>query len=89
MGTEYLVVPEASTGGEDFALYMEQAPGFFFWLGVGNEDQGMDKFWHNPRFNGDDRALLIGAVAMANMAIEALRETGAQWSQSAESMSGQ
>ncbi len=74
LGEDFVVLPEPSTGGEDFALYMEQIPGFFFWLGVGNEAEGMNHFWHSPRFNGDDRSLLIGSAAMANMALHYLNE---------------
>lgn len=74
LGEDFIVVPEPSTGGEDFALFMEKVPGLFFWLGVGNPSAGMDHFWHSPHFNGDDRALLIGSVAMSNMAIHAIQE---------------
>ena len=74
MGEDFVVLPEPSTGGEDFALYMEKVPGFFFWLGVGNQADGINHFWHSPLFNGDDRALLVGSVAMSNMAIQAINE---------------
>ena len=59
------VDPTPSTGGEDFALFMEKVPGFLFWLGVGNEERGWVHPWHSPQFRADERALPIGAACYA------------------------
>lgn len=74
LGEEYVFDPIPSTGGEDFALFMEKVPGFFFWLGVRNEEKGITNFWHSPQFDADDRSILVGSTAMANMAIRAINE---------------
>lgn len=74
LGVDYLYDPLPSTGGEDFSLFMEKVPGFFFWLGVRNEDKGITHFWHSPHFDAEDRALLVGSTALANMAIRAISE---------------
>lgn len=64
--------PRPSMGGEDFALYMEKAPGFFYWLGTGNKEKGYTHKWHNPRYNTDEKALPIGSGVLALSAIKAL-----------------
>ena len=68
------VEPLPTMGGEDFALYMEKAPGFFYWLGVGNKEKGYVHEWHNPRYNCDERSLPIGAGIMALSAMRALAQ---------------
>lgn len=65
VGREGIVDPTPTMGGEDFSIFMEKVPGFFFWLGVGNKD--MNYVWHNPRFNGDERAIVIASTVMSNM----------------------
>lgn len=72
MGKERVVDPVPSMGGEDFALFMERVPGFYFWLGVGNKEKGITNVWHNDRFDGDDTAIFPGAFAMAQMVIHSL-----------------
>jgi amidohydrolase len=66
------VLPRPTMGGEDFALYMEKAPGFFYWLGTGNKEKGYTHKWHNPRYNTDEKALPIGSGVLALSAIRAL-----------------
>ena len=47
-------------GGEDFAYYLERVPGTFFFVGGGNEELGMNFPLHHPRFNVDERSMLVG-----------------------------
>ena len=66
------LVPTPSTGGEDFALYMEKAPGCFIWLGIGNPEIGAVHPWHSPLFVADDGYLWLGAGSLAQAAVNAL-----------------
>jgi len=68
------VIPIPSTGGEDFALYMEKAPGCFLFLGVGNPEIGAIHPWHSPLFVADDSYLWLGAGALAQAAVGAMAE---------------
>jgi len=72
VGREGIVDPVPTMGGEDFSIFMEKIPGFFFWLGVGNEEKGMNYVWHNPRFNGDERAIIVAATVMSNMVLHGI-----------------
>lgn len=73
IGEENIVVPTPSMGGEDFSIFTEEVPGFFFWLGVGNEEKGMVHQWHSPRFDGDERSLIIGSAVLANLGLYGLK----------------
>jgi amidohydrolase len=48
-------------GGEDFAYYLERLPGTFFFVGGGNESEGMTWPHHHPRFDVDERSMLVAA----------------------------
>lgn len=73
LGEENIVDPIPSMGGEDFAIFMEKTPGFFFWLGVGNKEKGITHVWHNPKFDGDDRAIINASAAMSNMVLKGMK----------------
>lgn len=72
VGEEGIVDPIPSMGGEDFSIYEEKIPGFFFWLGVGNNEKGMNNVWHSPRFDGDDRAIINASAVMSNMVLKGI-----------------
>ena len=76
VGAAGLVVPVPSMGGEDFALFQEQVPGVFLWLGVGNPAQGIVHQWHHPCFDIDEAALPYGAAALAQLAWDYLTGNG-------------
>ncbi len=64
------VVEAVSTmGGEDFALYQEQVPGCFIWMGTGGTEQ-----WHHPRFTLSEDAIAISAALFAEAAVLALKQ---------------
>lgn len=71
LGESALVGTEQSSGGEDFAWYLEHVPGAFARLGVwsGNGDQ-LDL--HRPTFDLDERALPVGVRVMVHTALAAL-----------------
>lgn len=66
--------PRPSMGGEDFSLYMEHIPGFFYWLGTGNVEKGFVHKWHNPRYNTDENAIALGSGVLALSAIRAMED---------------
>ncbi|HLM91846.1 MAG TPA: M20 family metallopeptidase [Thermoplasmata archaeon] len=67
-------VPEPIMGAEDFSRYLEQVPGTFLRLGVGVP--GRPASLHSATFAPDERALVIGAAALAASA-EGLQRGGA------------
>jgi len=61
-------VPHSSMGAEDFAFYLEHAPGAMFRLGLGDCPA-----IHTPSFDFDDRALAVGVELFARIALDYLR----------------
>jgi amidohydrolase len=59
-----LVLSEPSLGAEDFAIYLEQAPGTMFRLGVGSPNL-LNPPLHHPEFTIDESAIVTGVVTMA------------------------
>ena len=72
VGVDGIVDPTPSMGGEDFSIFTKKIPGFFFWLGVGNKDKDMNYVWHNPKFDGDDRAIINASAVMSNMVLKGI-----------------
>ncbi|HZG63250.1 MAG TPA: amidohydrolase [Rubrobacteraceae bacterium] len=60
-------VEHPSMGGEDFAFFLEELPGAYIWLGVGDVS-GL----HTPRFAFDEEILPQGAALLAALALESL-----------------
>ncbi|HHP7245376.1 MAG TPA: M20 family metallopeptidase [Elainellaceae cyanobacterium] len=58
------ILQEPSLGAEDFALYLEHAPGTMFRLGVANPNQTNYPL-HHPKFYVDESAIVTGVVTMA------------------------
>ena len=64
------VVPQRnSTGGEDFAFYLEKIPGCFINVGTG---VGYPN--HHPKFYADEAALTPAAEYLEKLVVEALRQ---------------
>ena len=63
-----------TTGAEDFAWYQAKVPGMFFFLG--SLAPGA-KFHlnHSPYYAVDEKALIVGVRAMANLAVDFLENT--------------
>ncbi len=72
LGATQIVDVELRMWAEDFAYYAQQIPGCFYYLGVQNNDQGIDAHVHTPYFNVDEAALVLGPGLMAWLAIEEL-----------------
>lgn len=59
---------------EDFALFLHQAPGAQFCLGVADAESGMNGVPHTPDFAADERAIGHGVRAMAGLLTERLAD---------------
>jgi len=59
------ILTEPSLGSEDFALYLEHAPGAMFRLGVGYKDRAINYPLHHPQFEVDEAAIVTGVVTLA------------------------
>ncbi|AFZ16633.1 M20 family metallopeptidase [Allocoleopsis franciscana] len=58
------ILPEPSMGAEDFSIYLENAPGTMFRLGVGFPDKPNYPL-HHPEFEVNESAIVTGVVTMA------------------------
>lgn len=57
---------------EDFALFLKEAPGAQFYLGVADAEAGMNGAPHTPDFAADERAIGHGVRAMAGLLTDRL-----------------
>lgn len=54
----------ALSGSEDFAYYLEKIPGSFFYIGCEPQDVETAYFNHHPKFDIDEKALLVAAKSV-------------------------
>ncbi|NMC31415.1 MAG: amidohydrolase [Veillonellaceae bacterium] len=66
------VITEPKMGGEDFAFFLQKAPGTFYQLGVRNKAKGIVHPTHTHLFDIDEEALAIGAAVHAKLALDFL-----------------
>ncbi len=59
-----LILSEPSMGAEDFSLYLQQAPGTMFRLGVGSPNL-LNPPLHHPEFLVDESAIMTGVITLA------------------------
>lgn len=55
---------------EDMALFIQQVPGCYFFLGSGVSDVDKRFGHHHPKFDIDEQALPVGAAIMAQAAVD-------------------
>ncbi|WP_249044437.1 amidohydrolase [Crossiella equi] len=72
LGEDAITGTEQSSGGEDFAWYLEHVPGSFGRLGVWS-GQGPQKDLHQPTFDLDERALPVGIRILTQTALDSLQ----------------
>jgi len=73
LGADNVKIVEPSMAGEDFAYFANQAPGFFYRLGVvapGTTSGGL----HTPTFRADDSAVPAGIRIMSRLLVDYLSE---------------
>ena len=71
LGPDAATSTEQSSGGEDFAWYLEHVPGAMARLGVWSGDGPMRDI-HQPSFDLDERAIPFGVRVLARTALIAL-----------------
>lgn len=54
------VLPDRTTMSDDMALFLQARPGCYFLLGVRNEEWGIVEPNHSPRWDVDERAVVLG-----------------------------
>ena len=59
-------------GSEDFSYYQKVVPGFFYFLGVGNQARGITAMIHTPDFDVDEDSLVVGVKVMTNVLLDYL-----------------
>jgi len=72
LGKSNIVAAKPMTGSEDFSYYQKVIPGFFWFLGGGNEKLGITAAHHTPEFNIDEAALAPGVKLAANQLLDYL-----------------
>ena len=63
-------VIEERLGAEDFARFLQKAPGTFYFLGTRNEKKGCVYPNHSSKFKVDEDVLKYGALSLAKLALE-------------------
>lgn len=63
---------EKTTGGEDFSYIAREVPSTFAFVGIRNDERGINSPHHSETFDLDEKALLIGAKLHAQFAIDFL-----------------
>ena len=54
--------------GGDFAYYLKEIPGAFYFLSFSNHEKNTDIPHHNPRFNIDEDVLWMGSAIFVRIA---------------------
>ncbi len=78
LGEANLIATRPQMGAEDFSLYQQVIPGFFYFLGVGNKSKGITAMIHTPEFDVDEKSLMIGVNLMSNVLIDYLERTASK-----------
>ena len=71
LGEENVETDTRTLGGEDMSVYLDRVPGCFFFVGCAKE--GPLRPHHSPRFDIDERALIVGTLLMEAVTREAAR----------------
>ena len=66
---QVISIGEPSLGAEDFAVYLDYAPGTMFRLGIGKANEHNYPL-HHPRFELDESSIVTGVVTMAYSAYQ-------------------
>ena len=72
LGEDNIVTMEKTTGGEDFAFYLEHKPGCFAFLGSKNIEKKTDAAHHNDHFDIDEDVLINGSLLDVQYALNYL-----------------
>lgn len=70
VGENHVLRMEPIMGSEDFAYYLQQIPGAFFFVGAGNERKQIVAPHHHPAFDIDETAMTIAIECYLKIALE-------------------
>jgi amidohydrolase len=71
LGEDNVIETPPIMAAEDFALYANEVPGLFLWLGVVKEGTVSGPL-HSPTFRADDSAVPVGITVMSNVLMDYL-----------------
>lgn len=71
-GEKTLELLRPNMGGEDFSAFQQKAPGAYFYVGAGNEAEGITYPHHHAKFTIDEDALEIGVKTFLHAAFKLL-----------------
>lgn len=64
VGPENVGSEERTMGSEDAAYFIQEVPGCYFFTGSANPEKGLGAPHHNPQFDFDEEALVIGLATL-------------------------
>lgn len=73
VGEERVLESAQTMGGDDMALFLQRAPGCYFFVGARNEALGADKPHHHPQFDLDEAALAVAVETLTKGVLEYLQ----------------
>jgi amidohydrolase len=74
VGPDAIVALDPSLVGEDFAYYLRERPGCFWFVGTRNDERGLVYGHHHPRFDIDEAALPVAIESLAAVALRYLAQ---------------
>ena len=69
VGEENVTDVAPCLGGEDFAVYLQDVPGFFYWVGSGKGGDALVHPWHSDDFAVADGYLEVAVSLLSNLVI--------------------
>ena len=73
-GEDSVVLFEKTTGGEDFAYFTRKVPGAIAFVGIRNDEKGINSPHHSGTFDMDEKALEIGVSLYSQFALDYLNK---------------
>lgn len=77
-GVTNVVESEPQMGGEDFAYYLQKVKGTFFFTGARPENTDVTYPHHHPRFDIDEKAMLVAAKTLGAATLSYLMQVKVQ-----------
>lgn len=77
-GVTDVVEAQPQMGGEDFSYYLEKVPGTFFFTGAQIESREVTYPHHHPKFDIDEKGLLVAANVLGTATLTYLKNNGVQ-----------
>jgi amidohydrolase len=68
-GSELVVVPDLTMGGEDMSFFLKRVPGCYYYIGVGREGAAP---LHNPKFDFNEDLMRLGIETHCRVALDLL-----------------